>query len=424
MITAALLCAFLAIPAKAEPRGKAVGGDYMLEKQRADKTSGAMEHCLMSKDATGRPRPAVVVKKDRIEVLNENGGVKVRLPKETNPAEKVETHVYPDRHGKVVGVQVTRGYSQQREGWTSGEYYILDSKGNRTLNLREFNVNTRPIPSPSGDYAVGWPGADTPGGPPIFYDANGVRNKWAHGFKGDGWPEMYETHEVRFSPEGRHVAVLAKNGDLGKYTMMIVYDSNGNKLFEKKDVDRDVVFSSDSLKLAYYSTLKGKVGLVNIQGSAAWEKDIKALPRLFSSDGRFLLVMTGNFLGMIRADNGNLIWKWEANVENLRGRSTPRSPNMEDGFWLASLAATPDFDRIIMTASTLKRESLKPAGWHLVSEKDHILIFNRKGHLIHWETLPGESFQIPSTMLQVSDDGQHVAVALKDGIAHFTLKHK
>lgn len=408
----------------AGPSSSQVGnGEFLLQRQPQSAPTGAVEHCLLRSDAEGKPLPRVLIKKDRIEIIGDDGRLKSIWPRSNDASEKIETRIYPDKHGKVIGVHVTKGYGERREGWTSGEYYILDASGNKTLDLKKFDANTMPIPSPSGDYAVGWPGADTPGGPPIFYDAKGVRNKWAHGFTGDGWPEGYATNGVSFSPDGHSAAVLAEGIGRDKH-LMIVYDAYGEKILEKDGVSRDVVFSPDGSQIAYYSMPRGHIGLVDTNGHVLWIRNLQALPRLFSSDGHHLLVMTGNFVGMLQANTGNLVWKWEANAENLRGRSTPRTPDMGEGFALRSLAATPDFSRVVMTATTLRRESVKPAGWRLVSASDHILVFNENGRLIHWESLPGDSLQIPSTLLQVSQDGKTIVTSTNDGISHFSMKHK
>lgn len=422
MITLLFLMAANSVPGNASPDNE----ESFVFKRQQKRIPGKMQGGLFTKDTSGQPTPRVLLLKDRIEIRDKDGNVKDTIAKSGNSSKNIETRFYPDKHGKVVGVHVTQGYSQSHESWTSGEYYILDVNGSKTLDIKNFNDNTRPIPSPSGDYAVGWPEADTPGGPPIFYDADGQRNKWAHGFKGDGWPEMYETWDACFSPDGKHVAVLAKNGDTGKKTLMLVYDAFGNKVFAKESVGNDVLFSPDSAHIAYYSPINHKLGLVSVNGKVDWEADIHALPRLFSDDGKFLLLTTGDSLSMVETATGKMLWKWIANAENLKNRSIPKKSGGWEGFTLRYAAATPNLSRIVVTATTLKDvpvELGKPQ-LHAVSDKDHLLVFNGQGHLIHWETLPGESFKIPSTLIQISDDGKMVAVSMNDGLEYFSMTGK
>jgi hypothetical protein len=401
--------------------------EFTLERQPHGVPTGAAEHYLLKVDSAGIPSPGVVIRKDRTEIRDSDGKTKDSIARTDDPARKIETHFYPDTHGKVVGVHVTKGKGKNSESWDEGEYYILDAQGNKTLEIKNFHDNTRPIPSPSGDYAVGWPGATTPGGPPIFYDAKGVRNKWAHGFKGDGWPKQYETWGARFSPEGRYVAISAKNGDSGKKTLTVVYDSKGNKVFDAESVGGgDLLFSPDSAHLAYYSPLNKKLGLVDMKGQLVWEANIQALPRIFSEDGHYLLVMTGELLALVDAANGKSVWEWRAHAENLKGRANARKAGSYDGFALRSIAATPDLSRIVLTATSLKDAPVSPGKRQrrAVSDNDHLLIFNEKGRLIGWETFPGQSFKIPATLVQLSRDGRTIAVSMNDGIAYYGMKHK
>jgi outer membrane protein assembly factor BamB len=397
---------------------------FVFERQQGRGYVGVVQHCLMRKDSNGVLIPRVIVDDNQIAVLNDTGTIEKTITIHNANTKDERVHVYQGKFGKTLGVQITRGYSSTQESWTSGEYYILNENGEKTLDLKKFDDNTRPIPSPSGDYAVGWPEEGTPGGPPIFYDANGIRNKWAHGFSGEGWPKMYGTFDATFSPDGKYVAILAGNGDAAENPMMIVYDAHGNKLFEKMGASKGFLFSPDASRIAYYSATDQKLGMVGIDGRQLWETSLQVLPRVFSADGSLLLTMTTNSIAVINAVTGKLVWEWKADTNNLKGQSFPRGPHSWDGFVLGSVAATPDFSRVIATAATLKDTPVIPGKpqLHAVSDRNHLLVFNKDGHLIHWEDFSKDNFQLPSAQIGISNDGNNITILMNNGIVSFSLK--
>lgn len=415
-------------------RAAAVSQDIKVEETRNQAEAG--KHCLFVKDANGRPSPGVVIKKDRIEVLDDKGNPTNTVPLENVPAEAIETHVYADPHGKVVGIQVTKGIDERREAWKTGEYYILDASGRKTLDLKPFNDATHPLPSPSGDYAVGWTNEM---GPPIFYDAQGTRNAWARkwyerakkGFRGEPvaeWPDMFEASKAWFSRDGSRVAVHGTGP--GPRASLVVYDASGNKLFEKDDA-WNPVFSRDEARMAY-AVVGKKIAVVDASGAAVWEKSGIGLPEKFSEDGKLLLVQGREKLTMLDAATGKVIWDWQptpGKLAELRHGATPPEQGPlkgNQGFGFTLVAGTPDFSRVVALGSTLKEEPVWPGKpqRRIAVEKDHLLVFDGKGNLLAWEELPGDTFSVPTSeiSISVSDDGKTIAVPGPGGMHYFSVK--
>jgi WD40 repeat protein len=388
----------------------------------------AVEYVLFSKTTNGKIVPNVVVRPDRIDVMDEAGKVINTINREANPAENSETHIYPGRFGKVIGVHTTRGHSASRESWASGEYYILDASGRKTLEIKPFNAGTEPVPSPSGDYAVGWPEEM---GPPIFYDASGIRNKWAHGFAGDGWPNLFTVSSVFFSPDGSRVAVTAHHA---RKNIMFVYDSQGNKIFEKDGV-RTALFSDDSRRLAF-ATKNGTSGVMDDAGNILWEKPIVQNPAKFSADGKLLIFRAGPVLALFKADTGEQVWQWKPGEDDFaqlrQGRKIEADGPLKanPGLGILAVEATPDLSRIVAVGISQKYVPVVPdkPQRQLEGASDHVLIFDRSGNLISWKVLPADTIQSVSWMavvpLAISDDGETVVVGGRDGLHTFSVVAK
>ncbi len=378
------------------------------------------EMCLLGRDAKGYPVPRVAVKSSEIEFFDDDGNVKKRVIRLTQDNQNIKTRIYNGRQEKTIGVHITKGFSSKRESWTSGEYFIFDLDGRQTLHLEKFNDNTQPMPAPSGDYAVGWPGPTTPGGPPIFYDASGVRNKWAKGFSGTGWPDGFEVSNVEFSDNGQMVGVEARHG---RKRRALVFSSSGDKLFELENGGR-VLFSPTKGNLAFYKWGHG-VGFADISGKESEGPSIEAFPEKFSSDGRRLLARSGGFLAMIDVETGKELWRWSRTQGQIPGKDSSGKAiqTKTPQFSLRKVDATEDFSLIVVLGMTMRFEYPNPnqPQRRLAVDKDHIFFIDAGGKLLREETLPGGTFSTPEAAIKLSADGSTVVVAGSDKVSHFSI---
>ncbi len=427
--TTTLILAILAVSFAADPGwaaqppgegGTAAHGSSEIQLERTQPLPSNTETCVLGRDSKGYPTAKAAVNSDAVEFLDASGKVQKVIARRRNDDQKMQTHIYKGKHGKVIGVHVTRGYSSSRESWTSGEYFVFDQDGNETLHIEQFNDITRPVPSPSGDYAVGWPSPTTPGGPPIFYDARGVRNKWAHGFSGEGWPAGFEVNDVTFSSDGQVVGVNAKKG---RKRRALVFNSNGDKLCEVDDGE-NVLFSPSRTRFAYYKRGHG-VALADINGSEAWVTPTEAYPAKFSVDEKRLLVRSGGFLAMIDVATGKELWRWSRKQERLAGKNSSgqvvqtRMPQ----FSLRNVDSPDDLSVIVVLGMAMKFEYLKPdqPQRRLVVDKDYMFMLDGDGNLLQEKALPGGTFAVPDAPMVFSQDGGTVAVAGDGKISYFRI---
>ena len=416
----------LAIPAafgQAEKKWKIVL-DH--EEKFSQPSDYRLAHVVFGKDARGNPIPRIVVAARHVEFRDKSGNVVQKIPYTAyNAATKTETSIYTTRYGKNIAVHITHGYSPGRESWETGEYSIYDENGNKTLRLNPFNEDTRPEPSPSGDYAVGYPNDDMMG-PPLFYDAKGTRNeKWARrwyeraktGFKSgqpvEEWPDMGTADSVNFSPDGKYVAVACDTyGPRGRITITIVYDSNGDKLFQKRGYP--LIFSSGGKTLFYSDGTQ--TSATGIDGHTIWTSTTPFVPEAFSKDGRFLIARKGPAIYKVRMADGRINWKWEGiwaylNRHDTAGRIVATS-NID--FGILAVATAPDLKRIVAIGS----RSNDGATFNVLSE--NIIILNDQGNLIAQKTIDGNVFSTLALPV-ISNDGSLVAIQENTGLFYFEV---
>ena len=408
----------LAIPAafgQAEKKWKIVL-DH--EEKFSQPSDYRLAHVVFGKDARGNPIPRIVVAARHVEFRDKSGNVVQKIPYTAyNAATKTETSIYTTRYGKNIAVHITHGYSPGRESWETGEYSIYDENGNKTLRLNPFNEDTRPEPSPSGDYAVGYPNDDMMG-PPLFYDAKGTRNeKWARrwyeraktGFKGgqpvEEWPDMGTANSVNFSPDGKYVAVACDTyGPRGRITITIVYDSNGDKLFQKRGYP--LIFSSGGKTLFYSDGTQ--TSATGIDGHTIWTSTTPFVPEAFSKDGRLLIARKGPDIYEVRMADGRINWKWEGKWHKIGVFTDPRTHQLivEKDFGILNLEATSDLHHI--AAVGLKKGNKS------------IFVFDRNGRLLaHSQAIP--NLLIPVPTISIANNGNLVSIQGRSVILYLAI---
>ncbi|MBI3298119.1 MAG: hypothetical protein HYZ75_08145 [Elusimicrobia bacterium] len=333
-----------------------------------------------------------------------------------------EVLAVPGQYGKVMGIHITRGHSQARDGWMSGEFLILNADGETTLHLRDFNVPFLPHPSPSGDYLVAGPGPSGPGGVPRFYDVNGIRNQWARGDSKEHWPESHRVGEIVFSHDGSRVAIEAVKGDSYR---SIVYDSRGVKQWELP-VRGAVMFSPSSSELAlvaetrlYFFGSDGReLRAFDIPGIGPW-----SLGR-YSKDGKQLVLTTNtNKLILVEVQSGKTLW------ESLPSKA-PSVESLGVGvrLRLAGLDASSGLEKIAVAGVSFRSATFDAGGGQTGTRKEHlrshVFLYDHAGMLLDELSLPTNSFLFHGpniASIGVSGDGKELFVPTTTEILTYSV---
>ncbi len=382
-------------------------------------------------DSGGNPYPKFIASQRYIKILGVKGEIKRLITRKENPKGSLNTGIYQNEYGNNLAVHITNGYSDARESWLNGEYFIFDGEGHETLHIKHFDDNTTPIPSPSGDYAVGWPSpAEGVGGPPIFYDVNGYRNKWAgrwwkwarRAFKGEAvreWPAIYGVEDVNFSADGNRVVVGGYKGDPIISGRTFMYDANGNLLWKIPGSGK-AVFSPEGKYLAQAGWLGTRL-LSTDTGQVIWEnKKVNGalIYMKFSSNGDSLLVASsqGNVY-FFNAHTGKILWQ-------LAGQSLPNMPHGFN-FGIKGLGVTGNIKIIALAAETFRIKNHYPE-----TLNDYLILLSGKGRLISTLTLPPDTFTLEgmfyggSVPLAFSRDGDKLMIVTKNDLRTYKIHEK
>ncbi len=420
-----------ALPAAWGQNGKKMELVLEHEEKFSSPKNYQLAHVVFGKDNNGNPIPRILVTAHHVEFRDKNGSVIKKIPYTAqDEATKTETHLYTTRYGKNIAVHVTHGYSPVRESWETGEYSIYDENGNETLRLRPFNDDTMPSPSPSGDYAVGYPN-DAMMGPPNFYDAKGTRNeKWARrwyeraktGFKSgrpiEEWPDEGIAGPVRFSPDGKYAAVFCTV--IGSEKITIVYDSNGDKLFQKKGYP--IIFSSDG-KTLFYSD-ETKTSAAGMDGHVIWTSTTAFLPEAFSRDGQFLIARKGPAIYEARMTDGRINWKWEGKWHFLMepdGHGNLVKTNNAD-FGISYVAIAPNSK--IVAAIGIKSgfeylDASKQSHRFIIKDSNLFIFDSHTGRLLAHQAISRLSIPVPT--ISIAENGNLVSIQGQSEIFYLAI---
>ncbi|HVA65550.1 MAG TPA: WD40 repeat domain-containing protein [Elusimicrobiota bacterium] len=386
---------------------------------RTQKFPEPVTYCRLNMDSRGNIYPNVLATKDSIEILDPAGNVKVSFPNHNDPEREIATTIFSADDGNHVAVLV-----QDESRRTHGEYDIFDENGNRTLQIKPFDDDASgPHPSPSGDYAVGWWGADMPAGPPIFYDASGYRNKWAtvvHGAWGKTWPTGYGAADVSFSPSGSQAIVIATKGTS---SLTLAYDAQGNPLWSAPNGSRGV-FSPDGQEIAQgyidynQPTFNGVVRILSAAtGKILWQDELAERGNVyqfkFFSDGKQLIAASAHGdVYLFNASNGNTVWHW--NTQLYPG--VPKGFEME-GLW--TFAATANLNTLAIATNSVKTNS----GPNPTAGDDYLIFLSGQGNIISGVTLPPDSFALVGNncVLSFSASGKNLLVLTRDGLRTYQI---
>lgn len=441
------LCLILAAPSRLlaqipdKKSEDAVPAKWGFSLEHEEKRARKITNSLLRFDAADKPYVSIIDDEQEIEIRDDKGKIKRKIAKPHNPKIHLRTRVHVGDYGNVMAVHITSGHSPTRESWTEGEYYILNDKGEVTLHLKPFNDNTSPIPSPSGDYAIGWPGPMGPGGPPIFYDAAGHRNKWAHGFTGEGWPDSHEVQEAKFSPDGSRVVVIALGpnfapGATAGSHFLIVYDSNGNKLWERKldNIKRaSAVFSPKGTYLLLMERQSPAwspfLTLLTMAGVPIWRIPYSGGDPMFSDDESLLFIAGSNPTGTVNTvesfeiPGGKLRWNqgWNSDlIERLK--KDAGSPGAT--FRIYGLDVALRSQAVVILGTAFRQKKITGGGHADEATTSVVAIFSVDGKLLGETALPPTLPYVAGNGVgvKISPDGSAVTIPTQRGWLRYRIK--
>ena len=230
---------------------------------------------------------------------------------------------------------------------------------------------------------------------------------------------MAEANLVHFAPDGSHVAVFARSSGPGGE--VFVYDSNGDKLFQKEG--SPVTFSADGKKLFYLN--HGGVSACGLDGRVIWTSTTPFQPEVFSADGKLMLARNGPALYEVRVADGHVIWKWEGRwhyqMEPDEHGSLIQTNNVDFGISYAAISSNAEIISAIGTTSGFEYlDASKASHRFTIKESDLFVIDGHTGKLLGHKILDRHQFMALGS-LTISQDGHLVVIQGKPGLLYFSV---
>jgi WD40 repeat protein len=396
------------LPASAEEKQAPakLGVNNILKLKREIPLKSPAGRIIPTFDVSGTPHPQVVFHKGRIEFLDAAGSV----AKQVVPPAGCNLEAHAGKNRKLIGAQIAR-CSQVQGRRVLGQYFVFDQVGNQRLHIKNLGDLAFSPPSPSGDYVIGWPGHDTPGGPPVFFDAAGPRKTST-----EGWPNGFTVNDVTFSPNGRYAAVRASKGI---ETATMFFDSKGNQLWTYGG-DGAVAFSpvgawvaiADQTGTHLFSIKGQKLRDIPTSGDANSTLQV-------STDGKsFLLAKANGSVSRVDAAQGNILWE-----KDLMPAAPPSAKSR-----ILAMNATGDLSTFVLLSLTSVMVPVQASDGSLNRMRKHtdssMMLFDGMGSLVDKVSLlPDEVAALSDwSDLELSTDGQTIFVPGKSAPLIYSKK--
>lgn len=317
-----------------------------------------------------------------------------------------------------VAVHIQKQFDRRRRTYAQGEFFIFDSQGKVTMHLSRFEFNFNPVPSPSGDYAVGG-GVDFGTRPPMFIDAAGVRNKWAVGAQANSpWPRGFATERVFFSRNGKRVAVAAMAGERDK---VLGFDSRGNVQWM---LDERALIFFQRAGDGFIKVLEGQVALCDSRARILWKTDVPGIGPwsygVIDSHDKVFAVTTKSSLIAIDTQAGAILWNSDTkSLPEMGGISGARISGLEasDDLGRIALAIYPWKARV-ETASNGRDVEIKEMRPNLVA------VFDKGGVLLDEIVLPPlylKEYRAEGVSFRISPSGKKLFIPGEFGVASYSI---
>jgi len=328
--------------------------------------------------------PKILVSENAVNIQDIKGNLVSRLDLLSKEPGKRWSRVSFSKNGKYIAINNIYEYDQKLEQVEKAEVLVLDDRGNSLWKMKHKLAHLKL--SPNGKFIVGISSAEWKEAPLLLYDRNGLIKEI---------PKSSESYNVEFSDNNDYI-VVALN-DKNKSSVEVI-DGNGSRLWTREFIGNvgSPGISKDGRKIAVGgSSYENRfLAVFDDNGNKLWEKDFSGTgPFIFSDDGKFLFAPSS----LYNAETGEKVWS----KEDLLGFPF----------------VTPDFEYIMI---------VKPKWERTTKEKDLINILNNKGEII-WvkefganEILYGASDYKPQ--VNISSDGETIAVATKEGVRIFAIR--
>jgi hypothetical protein len=393
-------------------------GTPQLELDSADTVSEKARFIMMPrKGAAGKSRLRIV--KDTLVVSDDAGKIKKELKIEEDPTRQIHTRIRPAKRGKMLGLHTTRGIRKESESWSDSDFLLIDENGVEKLRIKN-PIGDRVVPAPNGRYAVSLFSKQAPGGPPVFLDEAGVRNKWLKGFGGGSWPEGHHALSVSFSDDGTKVAIDAARG--AKKHLALLYDENGNEL-ARIGAARTPIVAPSGRYLAIQCTDDGIHSvfcLADSAGKVLWKdpQSFKGSYKVaFSADETKVAMASGfGIVKVFESATGKIIWHWSD--------SEPALENGFEPFVVDGLDADKNLDAVALGIMVRKADG--PG--NVTRAEDRIVVL-RKGVIVGEIKLPAESIGISESLtggnemdIDLNEAGTRITASIDGRLKTFKTK--
>lgn len=210
-----------------------------------------------------------------------------------------KTFAMPDAQGRSLGVS---------DDGPGGGFYLFDSAGRKRARISQLNGYKYVYSELRGPLIISRPSGGWPGWPSIWKE-DGSRNE----NMSNGWPAGHAVDAIRFSADGKRVAVLSSKVPSSAQSVISVYSSTGVLAWRTSDPPEtaEIVYSKSGRLLAAASS--SRLAIYNAEGRAISDLSLRTPSEQhiqFSDDDKRVALASGDTVRLIDVSSKTVQWAW------------------------------------------------------------------------------------------------------------------